>query len=49
MLQIAFVGFTVQALATRQGPIEALTSHISNPFGANITTSILNLPSVIGK
>jgi len=49
LAMIAFVGFTVQALCTRQGPIEALTSHISNPFGANITTSVMNLDQVIGK
>lgn len=49
LAMIAFVGFAVQALVTREGPIEGLLSHISNPFGANITTSLLNLPNVIGK
>lgn len=49
LAMVAFVGFAVQALVTRQGPVEALGAHISNPFGANITTSILNLPNVIGK
>jgi light-harvesting complex I chlorophyll a/b binding protein 5 len=37
ILQIAFVGFAVQALATRTQPIEGLTKHISDPLGKNIT------------
>jgi hypothetical protein len=49
LAMIAFIGFCVQALVTRQGPIEGLVSHMSNPFGANITTSVLNLPNVIGQ
>lgn len=49
LAMVAFVGFAVQALVTREGPIEGLLSHIANPFGANITTSVLNLPNVIGK
>lgn len=28
-LQVAFIGFCVQALVTRTGPIENLTSHLS--------------------
>ena len=35
-LQVAFVGFAVQALVNRMGPIEALTTHLGNP-GRNIT------------
>eukprot|EP01025_Chloroclados_australasicus_P031320 TRINITY_DN3169_c0_g1_i1.p1 TRINITY_DN3169_c0_g1~~TRINITY_DN3169_c0_g1_i1.p1 ORF type:complete len:273 (-),score=28.18 TRINITY_DN3169_c0_g1_i1:220-936(-) len=49
LAMVAFVGFCVQALVTREGPIEGLFSHLANPFGANITTSLLNLPEVIGK
>lgn len=49
LAMVAFVGFAVQALVTREGPIEGLLSHISNPFGHNITTNLLNLPNVIGK
>jgi light-harvesting complex I chlorophyll a/b binding protein 5 len=49
LAMIAFVGFCVQALVTREGPIEGLVAHISNPFGHNITTNILNMPQVIGK
>ncbi|KAL4447792.1 hypothetical protein ABPG75_005011 [Micractinium tetrahymenae] len=45
----AFVGFAVQALLTRQGPIEALQSHLSSPFENNFVGSILNLPNVIGQ
>ncbi len=35
-LQVAFVGFVGAALVCRQGPIEALQSHLSNPFQNNI-------------
>ena len=45
--QIAFVGFAFAALVTRQGPIEALRSHLSDPLGNNIITNIGKLPSVI--
>jgi light-harvesting complex I chlorophyll a/b binding protein 5 len=34
---------------TRNGPIEALQSHLSSPFENNINGSILNLPNVIGQ
>jgi hypothetical protein len=49
LAMVSFVGYAVQALVTREGPIEGLLSHIANPFGCNITTSLLNLPNVIGK
>jgi len=49
LAMIAFVGFVVQALVTREGPIEGLMSHVANPFGHNITTNLLNLSNVIGK
>ena len=46
---IAFVGFAVQALVTREGPIEGLFNHISNPLGHNILSNLLDLPNVIGR
>jgi hypothetical protein len=49
LAMIAFVGFVVQALVTREGPIEGLMSHVANPFGHNITTNLLNMKNVIGK
>jgi light-harvesting complex I chlorophyll a/b binding protein 5 len=49
LAMVAFIGFAVQALVTRQGPIEALTSHLSSPFENNLVGSIANLPNVIGK
>lgn len=47
LAMVAFVGFAVAALVTRQGPIEALSSHLSNPFSNNIIGSIANMPNVV--
>ena len=34
LVQVAFIGFVVQALVVRSnGPIDDLTTHLSNPFG----------------
>jgi len=49
LAMVAFVGFAVQALVTREGPIEGLFGHLSNPFSHNIVGNIANLPNVIGK
>lgn len=49
LAMISFVAYCVQALVTREGPIEGLFSHMANPFGHNLTTNLLNLPEVIGK
>lgn len=49
LAMVAFIGFAVQALVTREGPIEGLFAHLANPFGHNIVTNIANLPNVIGK
>lgn len=49
LAMVAFIGFAVAALVTRQGPIEALGAHLSNPFENNIIGSVANLPNVIGK
>ena len=38
--QVAFVGFAVQALVTREQPIEGLTAHLADPFGHNIITNV---------
>lgn len=43
LAMIAFVGFAVQALVTREGPIEGLMNHVANPFGHNILTNIPNI------
>eukprot|EP01026_Neomeris_dumetosa_P078895 TRINITY_DN856_c0_g1_i11.p3 TRINITY_DN856_c0_g1~~TRINITY_DN856_c0_g1_i11.p3 ORF type:complete len:222 (+),score=29.47 TRINITY_DN856_c0_g1_i11:652-1317(+) len=47
LAMVAFVGFSVQALVTREGPIEGLFNHIGDPFGHNLTSNIMNLPSFI--
>ena len=41
------MGFAVQALATRTGPLENLTAHISSPFTNNIVGSINNIPTLL--
>jgi light-harvesting complex I chlorophyll a/b binding protein 4 len=38
--QVAFVGFVFAAQCTGKGPIGALTAHLANPFGDNITKNI---------
>jgi len=50
LAMVAFVGFVVQALVVRSnGPIDDLTTHISNPFGNNILTNIGSLPLNVTK
>lgn len=49
LAMVAFVGFAVQALVTREGPIEGLFAHLASPFSHNIVGNIANLPNVIGK
>ena len=49
LAMVAFVGFAVQALVTREGPIEGLFGHLASPFSHNIIGNIANLPNVIGK
>ena len=49
-LQVAFIGFVVQALVTRSnGPIEDLQNHLANPFGNNIITNVANLPQTLSR
>jgi light-harvesting complex I chlorophyll a/b binding protein 5 len=48
LAMVAFVGFAVQALVNRMGPIEALTTHIGNP-GKNITYYLTHLPETLGQ
>lgn len=49
-MQVAFIGFAVQALVTRSaGPVEDLTSHLSNPFGNNIITNVARLPETLAQ
>eukprot|EP01023_Acetabularia_acetabulum_P064147 TRINITY_DN8223_c0_g1_i1.p1 TRINITY_DN8223_c0_g1~~TRINITY_DN8223_c0_g1_i1.p1 ORF type:complete len:136 (-),score=28.35 TRINITY_DN8223_c0_g1_i1:131-538(-) len=37
LAMIAFVGFCVQALVIREGPLEGLFNHLGDPFAHNIT------------
>jgi hypothetical protein len=41
-VQTAFVGFAVQALLTREQPIEGLVKHLADPFGHNIVANLGN-------
>lgn len=47
--QVAFIGFAGQALVTRQGPLENLYAHLSDPIHNNIITSIARLPETLGQ
>jgi light-harvesting complex I chlorophyll a/b binding protein 5 len=49
LAMVAFIGFSVQALVTRTGPIEGLTAHLSSPFDHNFVWYLNNLPSVVGN
>merc|ERR1712224_802035 len=47
LAMVSFVGFAVQALVTRSGPIDNLMSHLSQPTAKNFIGSILNLPETL--
>ena len=49
LAMVAFLGFAVQALVTRTGPLENLSAHLGNPGGNTIITSIANLPQTLGQ
>merc|ERR1719160_923161 len=48
LAMVAFVGFAVQALVTRAGPLTDLSNHIGDPFNKNFISSILSLPTTLG-
>lgn len=48
LAMVAFVGFAVQALVTRKGPIECFNAHISDPFNENIAANLLKLQDLPG-
>eukprot|EP01025_Chloroclados_australasicus_P010298 TRINITY_DN1411_c0_g2_i2.p2 TRINITY_DN1411_c0_g2~~TRINITY_DN1411_c0_g2_i2.p2 ORF type:complete len:282 (+),score=21.97 TRINITY_DN1411_c0_g2_i2:1919-2764(+) len=47
LAMIAFVGFSVQALVTREGPIEGLLNHFADPLGHNLPANVMNLPKFV--
>jgi hypothetical protein len=47
--QVAFVGFAVQAIATRTTPLEGLSAHLGDPFGRNITYYLTHIPETLAK
>jgi light-harvesting complex I chlorophyll a/b binding protein 1 len=44
LAMVAFMGFVGQNYATGKGPIAALTSHVSDPAGANFATNGVSFP-----
>jgi hypothetical protein len=49
LAMVAFVGFAVQAIATRTTPLEGLAAHLGNPAGRNITYYLTHLPETLGQ
>ena len=47
LAMVAVVGFAVQALVTRTGPLENLAAHVSSPFDHTIVNSIASLPQTL--
>jgi light-harvesting complex I chlorophyll a/b binding protein 5 len=46
---VGFIGFAVAALVTREGPIEALSTHLSNPFENNVIGMVAKMPQTLGQ
>ena len=49
LAMVGFIGFAVAALVTREGPIEALSTHLSNPFENNVIGMVAKLPQTLGQ
>jgi|EP00227_Mantoniella_beaufortii_P008250 light-harvesting complex I chlorophyll a/b binding protein 5 len=48
LAMLAFVGFGVQAIVYREGPLAALKDHVTDPFGNNMATNIMHIPANLG-
>ncbi|KAI8472153.1 MAG: light-harvesting protein of photosystem I [Monoraphidium minutum] len=49
LAMVAFVGFVIQAIATRTTPLEGLSAHLGNPAGRNITYYLTHLPETLAQ
>lgn len=49
LAMVAFIGFATAALVTREGPVEALTTHLSNPFENNVIGMVAKMPQTLGQ
>ena len=47
LAMVAFVGFAIQAIATRTTPIEGLSKHLADPIGRNITYYVSHTAEVV--
>lgn len=49
LAMVAFVGFVVQAIATRTTPLEGLFAHIGSGGAKNITYYLTHLPETLAQ
>ena len=45
LAMVAFMGFCSQYLATGKGPLQCLSAHLADPWGANFATNGTSIPN----